>query len=242
MIMTATISMHWFDAALKLAALMMILVDVMLARQKLKSFSGENAEMSEKIKPILIYAGITVVGMVVLFGLHVIFYMTPVKSLCNFVDSVINGCLDRLPLTSIFMWLFIPMILMYFFFILKGGLHYRKKEKEFKKNEQEKKEKELAEKPAEIDYDSLLNFEIDSPMKFRQFMKDCDSEIRYTKVKNEYWIAVGNEEQSAGLNQSVKSVVKEFPCVLHSTDKKTWEPIETKDALKYVRKLLKEGV
>ena len=75
--------MHWFDAALKLAALMMILVDVMLARQKLKSFSGENAEMSEKIKPILIYAGITVVGMVVLFGLHVIFYMTPVKSLCN---------------------------------------------------------------------------------------------------------------------------------------------------------------
>lgn len=234
MIMTATISMHWFDAALKLAALMMILVDVMLARQKLKSFSGENVEMSEKIKPILIYAGITVVGMVVLFGLHVIFYMTPVKSLCNFVDSVINGCLDRLPLTSIFMWLFIPMILMYFFFILKGGLHYRKKE-------QEKKEKELAEKPAEIDYDSLLNFEIDSPMKFRQFMKDCDSEIRYTKVKNEYWIAVGNEEQSAGLNQSVKSVVKEFPCVLHSTDKKTWEPIETKDALKYVRKLLKEG-
>lgn len=226
--------MHWFDAALKLAALMMILVDVMLARQKLKSFSGENVEMSEKIKPILIYAGITVVGMVVLFGLHVIFYMTPVKSLCNFVDSVINGCLDRLPLTSIFMWLFIPMILMYFFFILKGGLHYRKKE-------QEKKEKELAEKPAEIDYDSLLNFEIDSPMKFRQFMKDCDSEIRYTKVKNEYWIAVGNEEQSAGLNQSVKSVVKEFPCVLHSTDKKTWEPIETKDALKYVRKLLKEG-
>lgn len=241
MIMTATISMHWFDAALKLAALMMVLVDVMLARQKLKSFSGENAEMSEKIKPILIYAGITVVGMVVLFGLHVIFYMTPVKSLCNFVDSVINGCLDRLPLTLIFMWLFIPMILMYFFFILKGGLHYRKKEQEFKKNEQEKKEKELAEKPAEIDYDSLLNFEIDSPMKFRQFMKDCDSEIRYTKVKNEYWIAVGNEEQSAGLNQSVKSVVKEFPCVLHSTDKKTWEPIETKDALKYVRKLLKEG-
>ena len=241
MIMTATISMHWFDAALKLAALMMILVDVMLARQKLKSFSGENAEMSEKIKPILIYAGITVVGMVVIFGLHVIFYMTPVKSLCNFVDSVINGCLDRLPLTLIFMWLFIPMILMYFFFILKGGLHYRKKEQEFKKNEQEKKEKELAEKPAEIDYDSLLNFEIDSPMKFRQFMKDCDSEIRYTKVKNEYWIAVGNEEQSAGLNQSVKSVVKEFPCVLHSTDKKTWEPIETKDALKYVRKLLKEG-
>lgn len=239
--MTATISIHWFDAALKLAALMMILVDVMLARQKLKSFSGENAEMSEKIKPILIYAGITVVGMVVLFGLHVIFYMTPVKSLCNFVDSVINGCLDRLPLTLIFMWLFIPMILMYFFFILKGGLHYRKKEQEFKKNEQEKKEKELAEKPAEIDYDSLLNFEIDSPMKFRQFMKDCDSEIRYTKVKNEYWIAVGNEEQSAGLNQSVKSVVKEFPCVLHSTDKKTWEPIETKDALKYVRKLLKEG-
>lgn len=239
--MTATISMHWFDAALKLAALMMVLVDVMLARQKLKSFSGENAEMSEKIKPILIYAGITVVGMVVLFGLHVIFYMTPVKSLCNFVDSVINGCLDRLPLTLIFMWLFIPMILMYFFFILKGGLHYRKKEQEFKKNEQEKKEKELAEKPAEIDYDSLLNFEIDSPMKFRQFMKDCDSEIRYTKVKNEYWIAVGNEEQSAGLNQSVKSVVKEFPCVLHSTDKKTWEPIETKDALKYVRKLLKEG-
>lgn len=233
--------MHWFDAALKLAALMMILVDVMLARQKLKSFSGENAEMSEKIKPILIYAGITVVGMVVLFGLHVIFYMTPVKSLCNFVDSVINGCLDRLPLTLIFMWLFIPMILMYFFFILKGGLHYRKKEQEFKKNEQEKKEKELAEKPAEIDYDSLLNFEIDSPMKFRQFMKDCDSEIRYTKVKNEYWIAVGNEEQSAGLNQSIKSVVKEFPCVLHSTDKKTWEPIETKDALKYVRKLLKEG-
>mgnify|MGYP007095209283 FL=1 len=233
--------MHWFDAALKLAALMMVLVDVMLARQKLKSFSGENAEMSEKIKPILIYAGITVVGMVVLFGLHVIFYMTPVKSLCNFVDSVINGCLDRLPLTLIFMWLFIPMILMYFFFILKGGLHYRKKEQEFKKNEQEKKEKELAEKPAEIDYDSLLNFEIDSPMKFRQFMKDCDSEIRYTKVKNEYWIAVGNEEQSAGLNQSVKSVVKEFPCVLHSTDKKTWEPIETKDALKYVRKLLKEG-
>lgn len=233
--------MHWFDAALKLAALMMILVDVMLARQKLKSFSGENAEMSEKIKPILIYAGITVVGMVVIFGLHVIFYMTPVKSLCNFVDSVINGCLDRLPLTLIFMWLFIPMILMYFFFILKGGLHYRKKEQEFKKNEQEKKEKELAEKPAEIDYDSLLNFEIDSPMKFRQFMKDCDSEIRYTKVKNEYWIAVGNEEQSAGLNQSVKSVVKEFPCVLHSTDKKTWEPIETKDALKYVRKLLKEG-
>lgn len=233
--------MHWFDAALKLAALMMILVDVMLARQKLKSFSGENAEMSEKIKPILIYAGITVVGMVVLFGLHVIFYMTPVKSLCNFVDSVINGCLDRLPLTLIFMWLFIPMILMYFFFILKGSLHYRKKEQEFKKNEQEKKEKELAEKPAEIDYDSLLNFEIDSPMKFRQFMKDCDSEIRYTKVKNEYWIAVGNEEQSAGLNQSVKSVVKEFPCVLHSTDKKTWEPIETKDALKYVRKLLKEG-
>lgn len=233
--------MHWFDAALKLAALMMILVDVMLARQKLKSFSGENAEMSEKIKPILIYAGITVVGMVVLFGLHVIFYMTPVKSLCNFVDSVINGCLDRLPLTLIFMWLFIPMILMYFFFILKGGLHYRKKEQAFKKNEQEKKEKELAEKPAEIDYDSLLNFEIDSPMKFRQFMKDCDSEIRYTKVKNEYWIAVGNEEQSAGLNQSVKSVVKEFPCVLHSTDKKTWEPIETKDALKYVRKLLKEG-
>ena len=241
MIMTATISMHWFDAALKLAALMMILVDVMLARQKLKSFSGENAEMSEKIKPILIYAGITVVGMVVIFGLHVIFYMTPVKSLCNFVDSVINGCLDRLPLTLIFMWLFIPMILMYFFFILKGGLHYRKKEQEFKKNEQEKKEKELAEKPAEIDYDSLLNFEIDSPMKFRQFMKDCDSEIRYTKVKNEYWIAVGNEEQSAGLSQSVKSVVKEFPCVLHSTDKKTWEPIETKDALKYVRKLLKEG-
>lgn len=241
MIMTATISMHWFDAALKLAVLMMILVDVMLARQKLKSFSGENAEMSEKIKPILIYAGITVVGMVVLFGLHVIFYMTPVKSLCNFVDSVINGCLDRLPLTLIFMWLFIPMILMYFFFILKGSLHYRKKEQEFKKNEQEKKEKELAEKPAEIDYDSLLNFEIDSPMKFRQFMKDCDSEIRYTKVKNEYWIAVGNEEQSAGLNQSVKSVVKEFPCVLHSTDKKTWEPIETKDALKYVRKLLKEG-
>lgn len=233
--------MHWFDAALKLAALMMILVDVMLARQKLKSFSGENAEMSEKIKPILIYAGITVVGMVVIFGLHVIFYMTPVKSLCNFVDSVINGCLDRLPLTLIFMWLFIPMILMYFFFILKGGLHYRKKEQEFKKNEQEKKEKELAEKPAEIDYDSLLNFEIDSPMKFRQFMKDCDSEIRYTKVKNEYWIAVGNEEQSAGLSQSVKSVVKEFPCVLHSTDKKTWEPIETKDALKYVRKLLKEG-
>ena len=229
MIMTATISMHWFDAALKLAALMMILVDVMLARQKLKSFSGENVKMFEKIKPILIYAGITVVGMVVLFGLHVIFYMTPVKSLCNFVDSVINGCLDRLPLTSIFMWLFIPMILMYFFFILKGGLHYRKKEKE------------LAEKPAETDYDSLLNFEIDSPMKFRQFMKDCDSEIRYTKVKNEYWIAVGNEEQSAGLNQSVKSVVKEFPCVLHSTDKKTWEPIETKDALKYVRKLLKEG-
>lgn len=239
--MTATISMHWFDAALKLAALMMVLVDVMLARQKLKSFSGENVEMSEKIKPILIYAGITVVGMVVLFGLHVIFYMTPVKSLCNFVDSVINGCLDRLPLTLIFMWLFIPMILMYFFFILKGGLHYRKKEQEFKKNEQEKKEKELAEKPAEIDYDSLLNFEIDSPMKFRQFMKDCDSEIRYTKVKNEYWIAVGNEEQSAGLTQSVKSVVKEFPCVLHSTDKKTWEPIETKDALKYVRKLLKEG-
>lgn len=233
--------MHWFDAALKLAALMMVLVDVMLARQKLKSFSGENVEMSEKIKPILIYAGITVVGMVVLFGLHVIFYMTPVKSLCNFVDSVINGCLDRLPLTLIFMWLFIPMILMYFFFILKGGLHYRKKEQEFKKKEQEKKEKELAEKPAEIDYDSLLNFEIDSPMKFRQFMKDCDSEIRYTKVKNEYWIAVGNEEQSAGLNQSVKSVVKEFPCVLHSTDKKTWEPIETKDALKYVRKLLKEG-
>lgn len=234
--------MHWFDAALKLAALMMILVDVMLARQKLKSFSGENVKMSEKIKPILIYAGITVVGMVVLFGLHVIFYMTPVKSLCNFVDSVINGCLDRLPLTSIFMWLFIPMILMYFFFILKGGLHYRKKEKEFKRNEQEKKEKELAEKPAEIDYDSLLNFEIDSPMKFRQFMKDCDSEIRYTKVKNEYWIAVGNEEQSAGLSQSVKSIVKEFPCVIHSTDKKTWEPMEAKDALKYIRKLLKEGV
>lgn len=241
MIMTATISMHWFDAALKLAALMMVVVDVMLARQKLKSFSGENAEMSEKIKPILIYTGITVVGMVVLFGLHVIFYMTPVKSLCNFVDSVINGCLDRLPLTLIFIWFFIPMILMYFFFILKGGLHYRKKEREFKKNEQEKKEKELAEKPAEIDYDSLLNFEIDSPMKFRQFMKDCDSEIRYTKVNNEYWIAVGNEEQSAGLNQSVKSVVKEFPCVLHSTDKKTWEPMESKDALKYVRKLLKEG-
>ena len=233
--------MHWFDAALKLAALMMVLVDVMLARQKLKSFSGENAEMSEKIKPILIYAGITVVGMVVLFGLHVIFYMTPVKSLCNFVDNVINGCFDRLPLTMIFMWLFIPMILMYFFFILKGGLHYRKKEREFKKDEQEKKEKELAEKPAEIDYDSLLNFEIDSPMKFRQFMKDCDSAVRYTKVKNEYWIAVGSEEQSAGLDQSVKSVAKVFPCVLHSADKKTWEPMEAKDALKYVRKLLKEG-
>lgn len=241
MTIAAIISTHWFDIVLKFAGLMVIIVDVMLARQKLKSFAGENTGTAEKARAMLPYAGITAVGLVVLFGLHVVCYVTPLKSVCNFIDSVINGCLERLPLTLIFMWLFVPMAFMYFFFIVKGGFHYRKKEREFKKDEQEKKEKELAEKPVEIDYDSLINFETDTPMKFRQFMKQCDSKVQYTKVKNDYWVAVGSAEQSESLDKSIRDVAVEFPCILHSTDGKTWEPMESKDALKYIRKLFKEG-
>lgn len=241
--MIATISVHWFDALLKVLAVVVTIANFMLAKQKCKGIKTENYNKKELIKPIATYLGITAIGYVVLFGCHVIAYLTPLKSVFGFLDDVINGCLERLPLTVMFMWVMIPLALMYLFFIFKGGMHYSHKKKEFQKAEKEKEQEELAKKPKAIDYDSLINFgEIDAPMKFRKFVKEANESLQYAKAKNDFFIAIGNASQSDDLESKLVDLLgEEYPEVLHSKDGKEWEKMEQKDALKYVRKLLKEG-
>lgn len=241
--MIATISIHWFDALLKILAIVITVANFMLAKQKCKAFKAENCDKKELIKPIAIYLGITIIGFVVLFGCHVIAYLTPMKSVFGFLDDVINGCLERLPLTTMFMWVMIPSTLMYLVWLTKGGMHYSRKKNEFEKAEKEKEQEELAKKPKAIDYDSLINFgEIDAPMKFRKFVKEANENLQYAKAKNDFFIAIGNASQSDELEAKLNDLLDEnYPVVLHSRDGKDWEKMEQKDALKYVRKLLKEG-
>ena len=70
--MIATISIHWFDALLKILAIVITVANFMLAKQKCKALKAENCDKKELIKPIAIYLGITIIGFVVLFGCHVI--------------------------------------------------------------------------------------------------------------------------------------------------------------------------
>lgn len=241
--MIATISVHWLDILLKILAVALVITNFMLAKQKCKACKAENCDKKELIKPIVIYLGITIIGFVVLFGCHVIAYLTPLKSVFGFFDNVINGCLERLPLTIMFMWVMIPLALMYLVWLTKGGIHYSHKKNEFKKAEKEKEQEELAKKPKAIDYDSLINFgEINTPMKFRKFVKEANENLQYAKVKSEFFIAVGNASQSDELEAKLNDLLDEnYPIVLHSKDGKDWKKMEQKDALKYVRKLLKEG-
>ena len=122
-------------------------------------------------------------------------------------------------------------------------MHYSRKKNEFEKAEKEKEQEELAKKPKAIDYDSLINFgEIDAPMKFRKFVKEANENLQYAKAKNDFFIAIGNASQSDELEAKLNDLLDEnYPVVLHSKDGKDWEKMEQKDALKYVRKLLKEG-
>ena len=241
--MIATISIHWLDILLKILAVALVITNFMLAKQKCKAYKAENCNKKELIKPIVIYLGITIIGFIVLFGCHVIAYLTPLKSVFDFLDNVINGCLERLPLTVMFMWVTIPLALMYLVWLTKGGMHYSHKKNEFKKAEKEKEQEELAKKSKAIDYDSLINFgEIDTPMKFRKFVKEANENLQYAKAKSEFFIAVGNASQSDELEAKLNDLLGEnYPAILHSKDGKDWEKVEQKDALKYVRKLLKEG-
>ena len=118
--MIATISIHWLDVLLKILMVAMVITNFMLAKQKCKAFKAENCDKKELIKPIATYLGITIIGFVVLFGCHVIAYLTPMKSVFGFLDDVINGCLERLPLTTMFMWVMIPSALMYLVWLTKG--------------------------------------------------------------------------------------------------------------------------
>lgn len=221
------ININWYQFILAITFSIFLLSNIMLIIMSLKKNKDDATKV--KVQIIIRYVTITCAIGGVLFLLNFAgSKITIFRNFINFINSIINSSLNKLPLGWIFLWIVVPLLVCYITFTLKGIVYYEKRKSIYSEHAADSK-KENA-----FNFSDIITFEnINTTKDVRKFMRSAKESVQYGNFCGSNWIAIYSDDQKINKHIQIPKKI-DYPSLLIERNDK-WEVISLNEALKMIR-------
>lgn len=221
------INVNWYKAVFFAAGFIVLITNIMLTITSLDKNKDDTTRF--KILVIAKYIAITFI----LYGLLYLAFFAGstinfLSDFIEFINSVINSGLNKLPLGWIMLWTGIPLVSCYLIFTVKGILYYQKRRASYTRHNNPNRTEDT------FDFSKLITFnDIRTTKDLRKFIWTATEKPQYGSFGNADWIAIHSNQQK--IDPHIKLPKKlNYPSLLINRGEK-WEEISTNEALKIIR-------
>lgn len=196
----------------------------------------EETTLKNKIMNWVKFILISIVELGILLGMLGIFYKMPyIRIISRAIDGIINEVLKLIPLGFFVIWIIIPLVAMYFIYVIKGMKYYLYKKNDIRAWEKEQEEKSAKAIPVSVEG-------INKIVDYRKFLKNAQSNKTFSVLhyKDHELIYCNDQKQLKSLREYRNLSGDKFPIVfvLHNGETQAVSPNES---VGIVRTLLKGG-